>query len=183
MACLFWWTDMQNTHIFLPGLLLTLWILHLFSFKRTHTHTHAFACPVICSCPFVSTEGRWALLKSLMARLWHLLWTPGWTKGHIYFWPNVENGAPEIIDFPSFYLFFYPCLLCFCSLSFVWFSSSPSSPCSPLFAPASPTWLFAGGWRRPTCVWGYIDTLHNLWKQSCDLGQHQCTSGKMQSAG
>lgn len=70
-------------------------------FIETHTHTHA--CSVICLCTPVRTEGRLALLKSLMACLWHPLWTPVWTKGHIYFWPaDVENGAVEIIDFPFF---------------------------------------------------------------------------------
>lgn len=62
-----------RTHNFLPGLLLTLMILHLFSFKQTNTQIHALACSVICLCPPVRTEGRLALLKSLMARLWHPL--------------------------------------------------------------------------------------------------------------
>lgn len=62
-------------------------------------------CAVICSRPLVRTEGRLALLKSLMARQWQPLWTRGWTKGHVYFWPaDVENGAVEIIEFFPFLL-------------------------------------------------------------------------------
>lgn len=48
----------------------------------------------------VRTEGRLALLESLMDRLWRPLWTRGRAKGHIYSWPvDVKKGAMEIIDF------------------------------------------------------------------------------------
>lgn len=51
---------------------------------RAPTRRLLQTCPVICSRPPPrGTEGRLALLKSLMAHLWHPLWTHGQTKGHI----------------------------------------------------------------------------------------------------
>lgn len=137
--------------------------LHLCFCTCFHWDPHRHACSVICLCPPVRTEGRLALLKSLMACLWHPLWTPGWTKGHIYFWPaDVENGAAQIIDFPFFstssalFLLLVIRLLVLSLLLFL-----PHH--HVIFTPPSPTWLFARGWRRPTWVWGYIGSLHNRW--------------------
>lgn len=44
-----------------------------FALVFIEAHTHGHACSVICLCPPVRTEGCLALLKSLMARLWHPL--------------------------------------------------------------------------------------------------------------